>query len=156
MSYDVYFVRREAGQSWDQAVEGEEDEERPWPAIEREELASKIRQHCPHIEEWRGRGSIELTDLDTGMQVFLYGSSAGMCIAYSHDGPDTERVMRTAFEVARIIEESSGLSAYDPQAGRGLFEGEQPEREAAAEMGQTSRALTEVDSKRWWQFWRRG
>jgi len=126
VSYDITLVRRRPGQSWDDAFEAAERQQnaplRPeqlaiWPRIER------------RVAEILGEGTesavdptaAELTHMSTGVQVTLFAGEAAVTYPY-WEQPDPERFHRQVADVVAVVEEETGLSAYDQQSAE-AFDG---------------------------------
>jgi hypothetical protein len=121
VSYDITLVRRRPGQSWDDAFEtARRDTDAPLAA---EQLAqcSRIQRRVTEIlgtdlELAADATTAELTHLPTGLQVHLFAHEAAVTYPY-WEQPDPELFHRQVAEVVAVVEEETGLSAYDEQAG---------------------------------------
>lgn len=127
MSYDIFFVRRDPGQSFEDALDGVEesyDGGDPGPLSEEEvELWEALLPQARDVlgdqveitqddEETR-----ELTDPGTGIGLtFFQGEFEIHVPAEAAAGRDPE-LMSTVYELARTVEAATGLEGYDPQLG---------------------------------------
>ncbi|MFK4108293.1 hypothetical protein [Streptomyces sp. NPDC002176] len=116
MSYDIYFVTRRDGQTWDEAMEALEDAADDSEGLVPAHLLEAWDRIVPEARPLLGESNLtdyqhesrELSQSGTGITLSLYGES-----------------------FASIVERETGLTAYDPQRDRALTEG-QPE--GAAEL----------------------
>jgi hypothetical protein len=129
MSYDFLLMPREAGQSWRESLDANEqrtlDEgDRPLSASARtrlEQIADRLQAHDPQLERCTTERYIELTRVDdTGIQVSLFSGELAVTVAYWHTGPDARAVMQVAWSYLAILEQESGWEIYDGQLGGSL------------------------------------
>ncbi|CPX09998.1 Probable signal peptidase I LepB [Mycobacteroides abscessus] len=112
MSYDVYFVRRHPPQDFEHVPENEH------PLKESSDLRSRLVADMNAPEVFEGSdGTWELTDPVTTAQVNYAPDGVGMGVSYDSATSDEfdsriEHLMR----LAKIIEDETGLTAWDPQA----------------------------------------
>jgi hypothetical protein len=122
VSFDLYFLAREAGQSWEDVMDGlEEDAEDDSPldpgALARwERVKLALTPVLPDADEFVSEASRELTDDATGIQVSIYGRELTLTAPCWYEGPGAQRLVGILRVAAAAIEEASGLTAYDPQA----------------------------------------
>jgi hypothetical protein len=148
MSFDLYFLSREPGQSWDDAMEAlEEDAEYERPLDDDalatwERVKAALSSLLPKAEEFVGESNRELTDEATGIQMSMFSGELSLTVPYWHTGPDAERIVGMLRDVAAAVEEATGLTAYDPQA-EAPFLGE-GEHSAAGTFDRTRASLVEA------------
>ena len=127
MSYDIFFVRRDPGQTFEDALDSVEesyDGGDPGPLTDEEiELWDALLPHAREVlgsqveitqddEETR-----ELTDALTGIGLtFFQGEFEIHVPAEAAAGRDPE-LLDTVYELARAVEDATGLEGYDPQLG---------------------------------------
>lgn len=122
MSFDLYFLTREAGQSWEDAMEAlEENAEIESPLDDAtlamwERVKAGLTDVLPSAEEFVSARSRELTHDATGIQVSIFSSELALTAPYWYTGPGAQRVVAILRAAAVSIEEATGLTAYDPQA----------------------------------------
>ncbi|MFJ3943877.1 hypothetical protein [Streptomyces griseoaurantiacus] len=129
MSYDIYFVSRLDGQSWDEVPE------------EMEDAAEHSEPIPPHLLEAWDRivpqartllGEVEITEYEqesrdlshsgTGIDLSIFGDEVNITVPYWHAGDDAEVALGQVSALAAVIEKETGLTAYDPQTERPLTE----------------------------------
>ncbi|MGC7365731.1 signal peptidase I [Mycobacteroides abscessus subsp. abscessus] len=112
MSYDVYFVRQHPPQDFEHVPENEH------PLKKSSDLRSRLVADMNAPEVFEGSdGTWELTDSVTTAQVNYAPDGVGMGVSYGSATSDEfdsriEHLMR----LAKIIEDETGLTAWDPQA----------------------------------------
>ena len=128
MSYDLYFLERRPGETWDEALAGLEhadegrefgaEEERIWHAVE-----AAVKSVVPDAELFVGENHRELSDEATGLQLSLFPGELSLSVPYWYEGPEAERMTETLRRLARVVEEATGLVAFDPQANEPFLGG---------------------------------
>jgi hypothetical protein len=147
MSFDLYFLSREPGQSWDDVMEALEENaqsERPFDDAALatwERVKTALSSLLPNAEESVGERHRELTDEVTAIQVSMFSGELSLTVPYWHTGAEAERVVGMLRDVAVAVEEATGLTAYDPQADA-PFLGE-GEHSAAGTFDRTHASLAE-------------
>ena len=127
MSYDIFFVRRDPGQTFEDALDGVEDSYEsgdPGPLTEedlelweavlpqaREILGDQV-EITQHDEETR-----ELTDPATGIGITLLEGELEIHVPDHRAGADSE-VMSTVYDLARALEDGDRAGGLRPAAGR--------------------------------------
>jgi len=149
MSYDITFIPKSAEQSWQHALDAQEARSisgKPWdaPAAAATQtgwnrLAAQLLRILPEMQQFEAPHKLELTDMDTGLQVLLFEGEAAITIPYGLSAAPSQRVMRTARQLAEIIETETGLLGFDPQQGRRFLDPQVPRKA----------------QRQWWEFWKK-
>lgn len=138
MSYDITLVRRRPGQTWEDALEAAEQHEGEplgpeqlarWPRIERR-ITEILGGDTESVAE---DSMVELAHKRTGLQVYLFAAEAGVSYPY-WEQEDPERFHQQVAAVVAVLEEETGLSAYDPQTGE-TFDGTPADENGIAFVG---------------------
>jgi hypothetical protein len=122
MSYDIYFLSRREGQSWDEVLEAMED------AADRSEpiplrLLEAWHRIVPQARMLLGEVAIteheqesrDLSHSGTGIDLSVFGDEVSITVPYRHAGDDAAAVLGKVFALSAIVEKETGLTAYDPQ-----------------------------------------
>ncbi|MDI5966823.1 hypothetical protein POF50_031940 [Streptomyces sp. SL13] len=129
MSYEIEFLRREPGQSWDDALDHEEERDPVLSDVAGgragEELRAAWQRIVPHARALLGEVSVDdvraafcLDHEATGIQLSVYADTAGITVPYAARGSAAaDLVERRLYPLARIVERETGLEGYDPQLG---------------------------------------
>lgn len=190
MSYDIFFVRRDPGQSFEDALDGVEESYEggdPGPLTEQDlELWDVVLPLARDIlgaqvevtqddEETR-----ELTDPVTGVGLTLLEGEFEIHVPENRSGADDLDVMSTVYDLARAVEDVTGLEGYDPQLGEPVsdtrdtsptkrrwadddHDDEDDDRRAAGPMAARPVGADRepfgpehaaAGSRRWWEFWK--
>ena len=128
MSYDIFFVRRDPGQTFEDALDGPRGllrGRRPRAADRRRPRA--VGRHAaagPRESSGRRRGideeddeTRELTDPGTGIGLTFFQGEFEIHVPDNRPGSDDLELMATVYELARAVEDVTGLEGYDPQLG---------------------------------------
>jgi len=128
VSFDLYFLERRPGGSWDDALAalegGDEgrafrpDEESRWVAVE-----AAFRSLIPGAEVFVGDDHRELSDLETGLQLSMSPGEISLSVPYWYEGAGAEQMTDTLRDVVHAVEEATGLVAFDPQANEPFLGG---------------------------------
>ncbi|GAA3570668.1 hypothetical protein GCM10022419_059390 [Nonomuraea rosea] len=124
MSYDLYFARREPGQSWDQVLEALDTREEPPPAdpVAWDSVVTQTRELLGEVRIVAYPPNWELDHESTGISVNHWEGDWEMSVPYRTHGDDARQVIDLLYRVAAIVERASGLECFDPQLGRPLAE----------------------------------
>lgn len=148
MTYDVEFVPgpAPADDDWGPNLDAAADVPvgalavAAWPAI-----AERVRVIIPGAAE-HGEGDLhQIGDEATGLHLTVGPDELSLAVPYWHQGDEAAAIERTLAAVVAVVEEATGLLAFDPQSGRG-FVADGP----AATLDRTTRAVADRP-----RFWRR-
>jgi hypothetical protein len=124
VSYDIYFVRRDPGQSFEDALDATEEsfegDPGPLSPVELElwdELLPVARAVLGDAEEFRDEMTRELTDPATGIQMSLFNGEMAIHVPVAARDETGGAVMVKVRRLAKEIERVTGLEGYDPQSG---------------------------------------
>jgi hypothetical protein len=125
MSYDIFFVRRDPGQTFEDALQDVEDSYEggdPGPLTDTDlevwdALLERARDVLGPRVEVRDEGdeTRELTDPVTGIGLTFFQGEFEIHVPNNLPGSDDLELMSTVYELAREVEEVTGLEGYDPQ-----------------------------------------
>jgi hypothetical protein len=185
MSYDLYLFRLHAGEDPDAGVKRAMDKLEEGgggpPAELRDRLITALQARNPNLppfnfdydkiaqamkitaDEARARFQhVELTDLNTGLQITLYAEAATITVPYHHSGAKADVVFREIWDHLDTLRREVGYVAYDPQLSR-VVETEDDRVAAlatyvpmvAALPGMAMRAARKIEKQKkpWWRFW---
>jgi hypothetical protein len=140
VSYGIYFVRRDPGQSFEDALEVVEDsyvkELGPLTSVELEQwdrLLPRARAILGEVQESGDDTARELVHEPSGIELSLLRDQVSLTVPYGHSGDDAVEVMGQVYALARAVEDETGLEGYDPQLGEPVS----ASRESAADSGFT-------------------
>jgi hypothetical protein len=93
MSYDIYFLRREPGQSWEDAIEALEEEGGNGGAPSRpaqwDQVVAGVREVLGEVSVAEHPPNWEIDDPETAIQVSCYDGGWSMTVPYWWDGERT-------------------------------------------------------------------
>ena len=124
MSYDIFFVRRDPGQSFEDALDATEEsfegDPGPLSAVELEqwdEVLPAARAVLGDVEEFSDETTRELSDRDTGIELSLFNGEMAIHVPLDDQEDENGEIMARVYELARAVERVTGLEGYDPQTG---------------------------------------
>jgi hypothetical protein len=127
MSYDIFFVRRDPGQTIEEALEDVEesyDGGDPGPLTDEDlevwdSVLPVVREVLgPDVEVTEDEETRELSDPTTGIGLTFFQGELEIHVPESRMAGDEDlALMSTVYELAREIENATGLEGYDPQLG---------------------------------------
>ena len=124
MSYDIYFVRRDPGQSFEDALDATEEsfegDPGPLSAVELEqwdEVLPAARAVLGDVQEFSDETTRELSDRDTGIELSLFNGEMAIRVPLDDQEDEDGAIMARVYELARVVERVTGLEGYDPQTG---------------------------------------
>ncbi len=121
MGHDIYFVRRDPGQSFDEALEQTEEayegDPGPLTAAELEqwdEVLPHVREVLGDVEVFGDEATRELTHAKTGIELTLFNGEITIHVPQEDPDPD---VLSTVQGLALAVERATGLEGYDSRLG---------------------------------------
>lgn len=187
MSYDIYFVRRDPGQTFDDALEELESSfEHGDPGELTDADLENWETILPRAREILGEVDVdedddisrELTALSSGVELRLIRGEIEIHVPDDRAEGDALELMSDVYELARAVEDLTGLEGYDPQVGEPVSDQpdagtpsrrrwserddddeddlEPPEHLARHRDDDDDDDDVEPDTRprRWWEFWR--
>jgi hypothetical protein len=122
VSYDIYFVRRDPGQSFEDALDAIEEsfEGDPGPLAEAdleawEAILPLARRILGDVAVFEDETTRELSDGTTGIELSLFNGEVALRVPFGDVGEGSVEVMGKVYELSRAIERATGLEGYDPQ-----------------------------------------
>jgi hypothetical protein len=119
VSYDIYFLKREPGQSWEDAMEALEEQAARAEVLTRppgwDQVASGVRYILGDVSVVENPPVWEIHHERTGIQVSCYSREWSITVPYWSDGDAAVTIARHLRAVAGIVQTATGLEAYDPQ-----------------------------------------
>ncbi|MGH8969753.1 MAG: hypothetical protein ACRDV1_07360 [Actinomycetes bacterium] len=123
MSYDIYFIRRDPGQTFEDALDAIEesyDEGDPGPltSVELEQwdrILPRARAILDQVEVFEDEQSRELTHPATGIELALFSGEVSIRVPHWRSDVEAVEVMDKVYALARAVESATGLEGYDPQ-----------------------------------------
>jgi hypothetical protein len=126
MSYDIFFVRRDPGQAFEDALD---DLEGSFPNGDPGDLSAEDLEYwdalLPKAREILG--DIEVDDEDdasrqlvarsSGVELTLIAGEIEIHVPDERSVDDDLELMSEVYELARAVESATGLEGYDPQLG---------------------------------------
>jgi hypothetical protein len=122
MSFDLYFLDRRPGESWEDAMERLEEESDSESRFDEAQIVqwdrikAALSEVLPGASEFVGEGSRELSDESSGIQISWYGDELSLTVPYWHSGDDADRMVSLLQRIVGAVESITGRTAYDPQA----------------------------------------
>jgi hypothetical protein len=124
VSYDIYFVRRDPGQSFEDALadteESFEGDPGPLSAVELElwdEVLPVARIVLGEVDEFRDETTRELSDRKSGIQLSLFNGEMAIHVSVAERDEESGDVLARVHALAQAVERVTGLEGYDPQLG---------------------------------------
>ncbi|MEU1489494.1 hypothetical protein ABZ456_04440 [Streptomyces sp. NPDC005776] len=122
MSYDIYFLSRGDGQSWEEVLDALQDaaeDNTPIPAG----LLEAWQRIVPQARTLLGdvditeyeQVSLDLSHSGTGIDLSVFGDEVSITVPYWHAGDAAAVALDKVFALSKIVEMEIGLTAYDPQ-----------------------------------------
>ena len=136
MSYDLYFLDRKPGQTWEEAMESLEDapsdgDPRQAAPPDWAHVVAGARGVLGEVSTFENPPNWELTHEETGIQLGSFKGQWGITVPYWSEGDAAAEVMKKAYALAVMVEEITGLHAYDPQLGQPVAELADPKPQAS-------------------------
>lgn len=123
MSFDLTFLAPDAPpeESMDELGQlADDDGERPLGSERQaqwEQLAGQVKRIVPNATEVRETTAHELSDDATGVQLSMNDVEIALSVPYWHSGDQIHDITDLLSAIAFMVEEVTGLRAFDPQSG---------------------------------------
>jgi hypothetical protein len=136
VSYDLYFLDLKPGQTWDEAMKSLEDppsggDARQAAPPDWAHVVARARGVLGEVSTYENPPSWELTHEETGIQLGSFGGQWSITVPYWSEGDAAAEVMKKVYALAVMVEEITGLRAYDPQFGQPVADLVEPKPRAA-------------------------
>lgn len=193
MSYDIFFVRRDPGQTFEDALdELEASFENGDPGELTDADLERWEALLPIAREILGEVSVddadeetrELTAVESGVELTMIQGEIAIRVPDERSPADDVELMSAVYDLARAVEDVTGLEGYDPQLDEPVSdqpEDETPRRRhwpddvpdddeepagaarplaAASPVGDPRPDMAPGSAgrpdagKRWWEFWK--
>jgi hypothetical protein len=135
MSYDIYFVRRGPGESWEDALSALEEQaadDEPARPTRWDQVVPAVRDLLGDVSVTEGPPEWEITDERTAIQLSCYAGEWSMTVPYWYDGERAAVIAGYLRAIAVIVRDATGLEAYDPQVEAAVTAPEWTPAKAAA------------------------
>lgn len=141
MSYDIYFLHLQPGQTWDEAIvamqemgeqasdgEGGGGDAAPpqW-----DDVVTQARALLGEVSIFENPPHWELSHEATGIQLGNHEGEWELSVPYWTEGEAATQVVRNVYGLAMIVEQATGLRAYDAQLDQPVAELTDSEPQAA-------------------------
>lgn len=146
MGYDIYFLRREPGQSWQQALdaleEGAEGQQALSPPACWDQVVSGVQEVLGTVSVLEGPPEREIDNQGrTEIQVSFFAGEWSLSVPYWWRGDAAEAIAQSIGAIAAIVHDATGLDAYDPQLEAGVVSGEWSPGKAAEVFDQVAQGF---------------
>jgi hypothetical protein len=119
MTYAVYFLRREPGQSWEDAMAALEERagngEAPARPEQWDQVVAAVRGLLGDVDVSEGPPDWEIDDPKTAIEVSCFAGQWSMMVPYWWDGEGAAKIAGYLRAIAGIVHDATGLDVYDPQ-----------------------------------------
>jgi len=175
VSYDIYFVRRDPGQTFADALDATEasydGDPGPLGSAELEQwerITSRAGQILDGLEEFGSANSRELADSATGIQLSMIADEVSITVPNERPEQDAVSLMAKVYALARVVEDETGLEGYDPQLQEPITDPRQriaastpasplppapASATAAAPQAAQPPPAKPASRRPWWKFW---
>jgi hypothetical protein len=135
VSYDLYFLDPKPGQTWEEAMESMEDPPSGGGARQAAppdwaHVVARARGVLGEVSTFENPPNWELTHEETGIQLGSFEEQWSITVPYWSEGDAAAEVMKKVYALAVMVEEITGLHAYDPQLGQPVAELPDPKPQA--------------------------
>ncbi len=187
MSYDIFFVRRDPGQTFDDALEeleasfehGDPGELTDADVENWESIVPRAREILGDLDiDDQDDFSRELTALTSGVELRLIRGEIEIHVPDDRADGDALELMSDVYDLARAVEDLTGLEGYDPQVGEPVSDqpdagtpsrrrwserDDDDDEDDLAPPAHLARRRDDDDDldfepdvrpRRWWEFWR--
>ncbi len=87
------------------------------------QLEQRVRSILPDLDLFEGERNKELTHEGSGLQLSMFPGEISVTVPYWYEGAEARADAETLRSIASVVEEVTGLTAYDPQSEQPFLEG---------------------------------
>ncbi|GAA4076406.1 hypothetical protein [Actinomadura miaoliensis] len=136
MSYDIHFLKRDPGQSWDDAMEALEEQANAAETLGRppnwDGVVSEVRALLGDVSVVEAPPTWEIDHRATAIQVSCYSGEWSISVPFWSDGDAAKKVAAHLRAISEIVQRATGLAPYDPQLESAVTSDEWTADQAAA------------------------
>ena len=151
MSYDIYFLKRNPGQSWEDAMEALEAQAADPEVLTRpscwDRVVSGVRDILGEVSVLENPPVWEIDHARTGIQVSCFSREWSITVPYWSDGDAAVAITGHLRAIAGVVQTATGLEAYDPQVEIAVTTDEWTEQQAASVFDQVAEIFTTGGTK---------
>jgi hypothetical protein len=141
MSYDIYFLKHEPDQSWEDAMEALEEQSAAPAVLTRppgwDQVVAGVRYILGDVSVVENPPGWEIDHERTGIQVSCYSREWSITVPYWSDGA-AAAVTGHLRAIAGIVQTATGLEAYDPQVDMAVTTDDWTAQQAASVFDQVA------------------
>jgi hypothetical protein len=184
VSYEVVFLHREPGQSWEDAFAQRQSSLEDSGAVLRrlsaaeqeswERIVRRAEELLGDVEATSNDVLGELVHPGTGIEINVSAGEASITVPYRQTGEEALTVMEQLYALARIVEDETGFEGYDLPLDEPVAQARRdvprpPGAPAQSPLGRPSPprptaappdtaaeppSARPARQRRWWEFWR--
>jgi hypothetical protein len=136
VSYDIYFLKREPGQSWGAAMEALEEQGDGPEALtcpkNWDQVVSGVREILGEVSIFENPPAWQIDHEQTAIGVSCLSGEWSISVPYWSEGDAAKRITGYLHAIAGVVHAATGLEAYDPQADEAVTSGEWTAEQAAS------------------------
>jgi hypothetical protein len=119
VSYDIYFLKRDSGQSWEDAMEALEEQAAGPEVLTRpagwDQVVSGVRYLLGDVSVVENPPVWEIGHVRTGIRMSCFSGEWSIAVPYWSNGDAAATITGHLRALAGIVQTATGLEAYDPQ-----------------------------------------
>lgn len=121
MSYDIYFLQRDHGQSWEEALEARDTGPEVLTAPQNwDQVVSGVKEVLGEVSVLENPPAWEIDHEQTAIQVSCFSGEWSISVPYWSNGDAAAEIGGYLHAIAGIVQAATGLEAYDPQVEQAM------------------------------------
>lgn len=152
MSYDIYFLKHDPGQSWEDALDALEEQAAAPDVLTRppywDQVVSGVRYILGDVSVLENPPGWEIGHERTGIQVSCFSREWSITVPYWSDGEAAVAITGHLRAIAGIVQAATGLEAYDPQVEMAVTTDEWTAQQAASVFDQVAESFDALGLRR--------
>jgi hypothetical protein len=145
VSYDIHFLKREPGQSWEDAMDALEEQGTGPEALTYppnwDQVVSGVREVLGEVSVMENPPAWEIDHKQTAIQVSCFSGEWSISVPYWSDGDAAKKIAGYLRAIAEIVHAATGLEAYDPQVDEAVTSDEWTTEHAASVFDQVAESF---------------
>jgi hypothetical protein len=128
MSYDICFLRRDPGQTFEDALDVldalDELPEVPINPAHWDQVVCGVRELLGEVSVLGDPPELEILHEQTAIQVSCFSGDWSISVPYWSSGEAAAKIASYLRSIAEIVQNATGIEAYDPQLGQAVVSDE--------------------------------
>jgi hypothetical protein len=145
VSYDIHFLKRDPGQSWEEAMDALEEQSTGSRVLTRppnwDQVVSGVREVLGEVSVLENPPAWEIDHEQTAIQVSCFSGEWSLSVPYWSSGEAAVKIAEYVRAIAEVVQVATRLEAYDPQVEEAVASDDWTVQQAASVFDQVAESF---------------